>query len=104
MNQRTIFDADFAADMDAKRLARRSDPPTSKEAAAELVATGRLSRECRGVLERLQQGRQSSRDLAAVSLKYTARISDLRAAGYEITAERTPAGWWYVLKPTKGEN
>lgn len=47
----------------------------------------RLSNQCRLILERLRAngGRATNRELADVSLKYTGRISDLRAAGYVIT-------------------
>jgi hypothetical protein len=44
----------------------------------------RLSRQCRDILTLLQRGEQTNRDLAAVSLKYTSRISDLRASGFDI--------------------
>ena len=44
----------------------------------------RLSRQCEAMLARLQQGPATNRELAAISLKYTARISDLRAAGHDV--------------------
>jgi hypothetical protein len=44
----------------------------------------RLTRQCRQLLERLQHGAATNRELAAVSLKYTSRISDLRQAGYDV--------------------
>jgi hypothetical protein len=44
----------------------------------------RLTAQCIAVLERLQQGRASNHELCAIALKYNARISDLRAAGYII--------------------
>ena len=36
------------------------------------------------ILERLQRGPATNRELAAISLKYTARVSDLREAGYDV--------------------
>ena len=45
----------------------------------------RLSKQCAAILARLQEGPATNRELAAISLKYTSRISDLRAAGYEVS-------------------
>jgi hypothetical protein len=47
-------------------------------------ARPRLSRQATQVLERLQRGPASNRELSAISLKYTGRISDLRANGYVV--------------------
>jgi hypothetical protein len=44
----------------------------------------RLSAQCRAILERLQRGRATNRELAEISLKYTGRVSDLRKAGHVI--------------------
>jgi hypothetical protein len=44
----------------------------------------RLSRQCALILERLQKGSVTNFELAAMALKYTSRISDLRKAGYTI--------------------
>ena len=44
----------------------------------------RLSRQCEDILARLKQRPTSNHELAAISLKYTSRISDLRAAGYDV--------------------
>ena len=41
----------------------------------------RLSRQCRDILMRLRQGTATNSELAGIALKYTGRISDLRAAG-----------------------
>ena len=49
----------------------------------------RLSKQCRLILERLRDGNATNRELSDIALKYTSRISDLRAAGYTIEiAER----------------
>jgi 23S rRNA C2498 (ribose-2'-O)-methylase RlmM len=48
------------------------------------VEVPRLSRQCALILERLRIGTVTNHELAAIALKYTGRISDLRAAGYRI--------------------
>ena len=45
----------------------------------------RLSGQNAAILARLEQGPATNRELAAVSLKYTGRLSDLRAAGYRVS-------------------
>jgi hypothetical protein len=44
----------------------------------------RLSSQCLRIVERLRKSRATNVELAALSLKYTARVSDLRARGYVI--------------------
>lgn len=44
----------------------------------------RLSGQSLRILERLRQGPATNRELAAIGLKYTSRISDLRKAGYDV--------------------
>jgi uncharacterized protein YmfQ (DUF2313 family) len=44
----------------------------------------RLSGQCAAILQRLHQGPATNRELAGLSLKYTSRLSDLRAAGYDV--------------------
>lgn len=44
------------------------------------------------ILAMLQEGPKTNRQLAEISLKYTSRISDLRAAGYTIANERLDEG------------
>jgi len=44
----------------------------------------RLSDQCWKIIERLRQGPATNRDLAEISLKYTGRVSDCRAAGFTI--------------------
>ena len=48
----------------------------------------RLSGQCAAILARLRQGPATNRELSAISLKYTSRTSDLRAAGYAIRCTR----------------
>lgn len=52
----------------------------------------RLSRQCADILAMLRRGSCTNRELAAVSLKYTSRVSDLRDAGYVIECERLDGG------------
>lgn len=44
----------------------------------------RLAGQNLAILERLQRGPATNKELAQISLKYTGRISDLRAAGYNV--------------------
>jgi hypothetical protein len=46
----------------------------------------RLGEQCEALLARLRSGPASNRELSAIALKYTSRISDLRAAGYQVEA------------------
>ena len=52
----------------------------------------RLSRQCEAILALLRQQSRTNRELADVALKYTSRLSDLRAAGYVIDCERIGEG------------
>lgn len=52
----------------------------------------RLGGQNAAILERLRKGPASNAELAALSLKYTARISDLRAAGHRIASRRVSGG------------
>jgi hypothetical protein len=62
----------------------------------------RLSAQCVRIIALFQKrGRVSNRELAAISLKYTSRISDLRDAGYLVvcTHDDATAGLcWYSLR------
>jgi hypothetical protein len=44
------------------------------------------------ILERLQRGAATNKGLSRLSLKYTSRVSDLRKAGYVITAYQCHGG------------
>lgn len=48
----------------------------------------RLTGQNNAILMALKSGPQTNIELAAIALKYTSRISDLRAAGHRITNER----------------
>jgi hypothetical protein len=52
----------------------------------------RLSGQCETILRLLEAGPRTNAELAAVSLKYTSRISDIRAAGYGVTCQRLEGG------------
>ena len=61
----------------------------------------RLKGQSARILERLRQGRASNRELSEIALKYTSRISDIRAAGFtiELVDRDTESGLtWYELK------
>jgi hypothetical protein len=60
----------------------------------------RLTRQCAAMLDRLRHGRVSNAELAQVALKYTSRISDLRAAGYDVQCvkqDKATGLSWYEL-------
>lgn len=60
-------------------------PAIRVNATVRPVEAQRLSKQCRLILERLRaNGVATNRELSAMSLKYTSRVSDLRAAGYDI--------------------
>jgi len=67
----------------------RSIPPTDPQ--VELIETPRLRGQNAAILERLQQGPATNRELSGLSLKYTSRISDLRAAGYTVDCSQDKA-------------
>jgi hypothetical protein len=76
--QRTFFDDEIDADDAIKRGVSPCDPnvkPTDEK---------RLSGQNALILQRLRQGPASNTELASLSLKYTSRVSDLRAAGFNI--------------------
>ncbi len=78
-----------------------AEPPTDIEPCDPNVDprdAGRLSDQCRTILALLQDRPRSNVELAAVGLKYTSRISDLRKAGCRIEAKRNGATWTYTLK------
>jgi hypothetical protein len=54
----------------------------------------RLRGQCLAIYQRLQQGPATNAELAAISLKYTSRVDDLRKNGVGIDAERVSGGTW----------
>lgn len=52
----------------------------------------RLSGQNRKILDLLRRGPATGRELAAISMKYTSRVSDLRKAGCEIECQQRAGG------------
>ena len=48
----------------------------------------RLSRQCVDILMRLLEGEASNKELSGIALKYTGRLSDLRASGIPVSITR----------------
>jgi len=69
-------------------VSRTTDPPTSHVSERLLNQSGRRTSQKTKILDRLQDGPATNVDLAALCLKYTGRISDLRHDGWDIKAER----------------
>lgn len=44
----------------------------------------RLSRQCRAIIARLEQGSATNDELATIARKYTGRLSEIRQAGYDV--------------------
>lgn len=79
-------------------IARAADPATSHAAAAEVTDSGRRGGQCAAILAALRAGPKTNAELAAISMKYTSRLSDIRKSGHTIRA--TPLGdgvWLYRL-------
>lgn len=66
---------------EARPAIRIADP-----AVRDTVETPRLSHQCQMILALLRAGPVSNRTLSCAALKYTSRISDLRASGFDIRA------------------
>jgi len=64
-------------------IARKTDPATSHEAAAK-VNKIRRGTQVHKILERLRRGPATNVELAELAIKYSGRVSDLRALGYNI--------------------
>lgn len=64
---------------------RFNPPPAPSDThVTDRVEQKRLTGQNAKILARLQQGPATNRELAAISLKYTSRLSDIRAAGYKV--------------------
>lgn len=64
--------------------------PTDPHVVAKDVR--RLTGQNLAILERLRKGPATNVELAQVAMKYTSRISDIRAKGYRIDCERLDGG------------
>lgn len=72
---------------DAPKQRRLDFRPVETGSAA--TEARRLSRQCREILALLRERREvSNAELAAVALKYTGRISEIRQAGYDVRVVR----------------
>ncbi|MHB8953525.1 MAG: hypothetical protein ACYC4U_11195 [Pirellulaceae bacterium] len=93
----------------AEQLTLFDQPPTiaPRDTHVEKEERPRLSGQNLAILERLQRGPATNRELAAISLKYTSRVSDLRAAGYNVALvarDRATGVTMYELITTKEPN
>lgn len=66
--------------------------PTDPNVSEEDVEA--LSEQCEAIYARLKQGPATSKELAALSLKYTSRASDLRKYGIKVKCEKRADGVW----------
>jgi hypothetical protein len=48
------------------------------------AAVPRLTRQCQMILDRLRRGRVGLRDILTIATNHTARVSELRKAGYDV--------------------
>lgn len=61
-----------------------------------------MSRQCQLILERLRAGSATNGELSTLALKYTSRVSDLRASGYDVKVieyDRKSGRTVYALNP-----
>lgn len=88
--QQTLFESWAAAEL-------TSPPPTYPN--IDLQDSTRLTGQNAAILAELRRGPTTNTALAELSLKYTSRISDLRAAGFTIECSRLQGGLTiYTLK------
>jgi hypothetical protein len=88
--------------MEAKQLSLFDTPQpiAPRDPHASPTDIPRLSGQNALILDMLRARPRTNDELAAVSRKYTSRISDLRAAGHVITARRVAGGLFeYTLNP-----
>jgi len=80
--------------------AKAGDPESARTAALNLERSGRRESAGERILRRLRRGPVSNLELARITLRYGARIYDLRRQGYVIETEaRGESGiTLYVLK------
>lgn len=73
--------------MTEQQTAFRFDVPARVTATDVREEKARLSRQCAEILGRLQQGPVTNLELSRIALKYTSRISDLRARGHVVVVQ-----------------
>jgi hypothetical protein len=87
------MDAKQLSLFDQARQVRPADPSADTQDRPRITGQNAM------ILQRLQLGAATNAELCGLSLKYTSRISDLRAAGYRIRAERVDGGLFlYTLE------
>jgi hypothetical protein len=74
--QKSLWDDEFFADLQAKLHARRP-----------------MSHACQEILTHITGRWASSIELAELSRKYTSHLSELRQRGYQIDTQRSDGGW-----------
>jgi len=70
---------------------------------APWVMGPRLSHQCQMIVTRLRRGPASNRELAALALKYTGRLSELRRAGYVVGIRHHDHTTGLVVYELRGE-
>jgi hypothetical protein len=97
VTQPTLFDLDAPRGAYGQPAARTTTPaPRDPNVRPDDVK--RLTGHNAAILARLRRGPAYNHELAAISLKYSGRVSDLRVHGIEIAAERFDGGTWsYTL-------
>ena len=83
------------------QLARCPTPPSDPHVQSQ--DRPRLRGQNATILARLKRGPATNAELAGISLKYTSRISDIRAAGYCVTCERGENGLNVYRLEVRGE-
>ena len=87
--------------LDTLRLSRASDPETSHLAEEVYKDSRKHLSHAQQILFRLLLGPATARDLSAIALKYTGRVSDLRKLGHRIDYD---GGKYYLrVQPVQAE-
>jgi hypothetical protein len=84
MKQASLFDTGFSGPAKQPFPGHETRTVVPCDPTVKPVEAKRLSKQCQAILDRLKQGAATNVGLAEIALKYTSRISDLRAAGYDI--------------------
>lgn len=77
---------------DTERQMTRDEAFRASFSTAPVADRPRTASQTQKIVERLKQGPASNLELAGIALKYTSRISDARAAGFDIRNYRRPGG------------
>ncbi len=71
------------------RLARRTDPKTSHEAAAAIVENGADDSQRTKILDLLRLRPATAKELVGLAVNYRQRVTELRRAGHAIAIRKT---------------